>query len=149
MARKGLMEGLPKNISDLEEPCRIFLLTKATQITRGPTTDVSIFSPGFMLKMNFSFFHDESILGFTSIFVFVCSATPYPFVFPYRSKLPPPGVLKFLVTTLRNQGKKIALIRVDENVAIAISSEFVKACHNMNIVVQTTGVYASYINGKS
>ena len=23
-----------------------------------------------------------------------------------------------------------------------------KTCHNMNIIVQTTGVYASYINGK-
>ena len=32
LARKGLMEGLPKNILVLEEPYPIFLLTKATKI---------------------------------------------------------------------------------------------------------------------
>ena len=37
---KGIMEGLPENIPDLEEPCPIFLLNKATKIPKVPTTDV-------------------------------------------------------------------------------------------------------------
>ena len=56
MARKGLMEGLPENLSKLEEPCPICLLTKATKFSRVPTTGVSKFAPGFMIQMDFEFF---------------------------------------------------------------------------------------------
>ena len=89
MARKGLMEGLPENFPELEEPCPICLLTKETKISRGPTTDVSKFTPGFMLQMNCVFFNVESIRWFTSTFVAICSATSYPFGFPSISKRPP------------------------------------------------------------
>ena len=53
----------------------------------------------------------------------ICSANSYPFGFPSRSKLPPLEILKCLVTTLRNQDKKVALIIVDEDEALAIYSE--------------------------
>ena len=79
----------------------------------------------------------------------ICSATSYPFGFPSRSKRPPLDILNFLVTTLRNQDKKVAFIIVDEDGALARSSEFMKTCHNMNIIVQTTGGDASSLNGKS
>ena len=49
------MEGLPENHPDLEEPCPIFLLTKATKILIFPTTYVLKISPGFMVHMNFAF----------------------------------------------------------------------------------------------
>ena len=35
----------------------MFVSTKATKFPRGPTIDVSKFSPGFMLQMDFSFFN--------------------------------------------------------------------------------------------
>ena len=57
MARKILMEGLPTNITNLEQPWTICLLTNITKFTRGPTIDVSKFAPGFMLQMDFSFFN--------------------------------------------------------------------------------------------
>ena len=123
-------------------------MTKATKIPRGPTTDVSKFVPGFMLQMDFAFFNVESICGFTSTFLAICSATSCPFVLPSRSNRPPIDILKFLVTTLINQDKKIAFIRVDEDGALARSSEFMRTCHNMNIIFQTTGGYASSLNGK-
>ena len=75
MARKGPLEGIPENIPELEDPCTICLLTKATKILRGPTTDVSKFSPGFMLQIDPSFFNVESIRGFTSTFVDIFYAT--------------------------------------------------------------------------
>ena len=56
IARKGLMEGLPTNLPELELLFTIFLLNKATKITRGPTIYVSKFAPRFMLQMDFSFF---------------------------------------------------------------------------------------------
>ena len=43
--------------------------------------------------------------------------------------------------------KKVALVRVDGDGAVARSSEFMKTYHNMNIIVQTTGGYASSFNG--
>ena len=97
-------------------------MTKTTKIPRGPTTDVSKFAPGFMLQMDFAFFSVESICGFTSTFVDICSATSYPFGFPSRNKRPPLDILKFLVATLRNQDNKFAFIRVDEYRALEISS---------------------------
>ena len=99
--------------------------------------------------MDFSFFGVESIHGFTSTFLDICSATSYLFEFPSRIKRPPLDILKFLVTTLINQDKKVAFIRVDEDGALARSSEYMRTCHNMNIIVQTTGGDDSSLNGKS
>ena len=93
--------------------------------------------------MYFAFFDVEIIRGFTSTFVAICSATSHPFGFPYRRKRLPPDILKFLVTALRNQYKKVAFIQVDEDGALARSPEFMKTCHNMNIIVKTTGIDAS------
>ena len=50
------MKYLPTNIPDLEEPCPIFLLTKATEINKGPTIDVSKLSPELMLQICSAFF---------------------------------------------------------------------------------------------
>ena len=102
-----------------------------------------------MLHMDFSFFNVESICGFTSTFVAIFSATSHPFGFTSRSKRPPLDILKCLVTTLRNQDKKVAFTRVDEDGELSRSYEFMKTCHNTNIIVQNTGGYASYLNGKS
>ena len=106
MKRKVIMEGIPENISDLEEPCPTCIFTKTTKITRGPTTDVYKFSPGFMLQMHFAFFNVKRIRGFYSNFVAICSATSYPFGFSSRSKHPGLYILKYIVTTLSKQYKK-------------------------------------------
>ena len=53
--KKKLMEGLPKNLLDLEDSLPICLLTKSTNITRVPTIYVSKFVPGLMIQMDFSF----------------------------------------------------------------------------------------------
>ena len=99
--------------------------------------------------MDFAFFNVERIHGFTSTFVAICSATSYPFGFPSRSNCLPLDILKFLVVAFINQDKKVAFIRVDEYGELAISSEFMRPCHNMNIIVHTTGGYASSLNGKN
>ena len=124
-------------------------MTKITKITRGPTTYVSKWPPGFMLQMNFSFFNVETIHGFTSIFVAICSATSYPFGFPSRKKRQHLDILKLLVTTLRNHDNKFSFIRFDEDGAPARSSQLMNTCHNMNIIVHTTGGDSSSLNGKS
>ena len=72
-----------------------------------------------------------------------------PFGLPSRNKRPPLDILNFLVTTFINQDKKFALIRVDEYGALSRYLEFMRTCHNMNTIVQTTGGDASSINSKS
>ena len=143
------MEDIPENLPELEDPFPICLLTNAAKISRGKTIDVSKFATGFILQIDFAFFNAESIREFTSTFESICSDTLCPFVFPSRSKRPPLDILKFIVATLRNQYKKFSFIKVDENGALSRSSEFMKTSHNMNIIVQTTGEYASSLNGKS
>ena len=95
------------------------------------------------------FFDVESIRGFTSTFLDICSATLYPFLLPSRSKCTPLEVLKVSITALSNQDKKVAFIRVDEDGALVIYCEFMKIFHNMNITVQNIGVDSSYLNIKS
>ena len=82
-------------------------------------------------------------------FLAICYATSYPFGFPYRIKCLPLYILKFIVTRLINQDNKFTLIRVDEYGALVGSSEFMRTCHNRNIIVQNTGGYSSSLNGKS
>ena len=123
-------------------------MTNSIKISKGPTTDVSKNFPCFMLQMYFAFFNVESIREFTSTSVDICSATSYPFGFSSRGKRLYFDILKRLVYLLRNQYKKVTFIRVNEYGALARSSRFIKTCHNMNIIVQTTGSYASSLDGK-
>ena len=104
--------------------------------------------PGFTLQMYFAFFNVESIRRFTSTFVAMCYTTSYPFGFPYRSKHPPLDILKLLVTTFNNSDNKVSFICVDEDGELAISSGFMRKCHNINIIVQTTGGDEYSLNGK-
>ena len=106
-------------------------MTKAIKISIGTTINVSKISPGFMLQIYFACFDVGSIRGLTSTFVAICSSTSYPFVFPSRIKPLSIDTLKLLVTTLRNQDKKVAFIRVDEYGA-KVSPQ-----RNSNIVVPT------------
>ena len=78
----------------------------------------------------------------------ICYANSHHFGFSSRRKRPPLDILKFLVTTLRNQDKKVALIRVDKDGALERSYKLLKTHHNMSIIVQTTGGDASSLNGK-
>ena len=102
-----------------------------------------------MIQTDFAFFNVERIRGFTSTFVAIYSVSTYPFGFTSISKQPPLGILKFLFNILRNKYKKVAFIWVDKYGVLARSSEFMRTCHNTNIIVKTTVGYASYLNGKS
>ena len=82
------------------------------------------------------------------LFLGICYDTSYLFVFSSRSNHPTLDRLKFLVTTLSKQDKIVAFIRVDEDGALARYSEFMNTCHNMNIIVQTTGGDEYSLNGK-
>ena len=79
----------------------------------------------------------------------ICSATSYPFGFSYKRKILSLDILNCFVTKLSNQGNRVSFLQVGRYVSLALFSEFIRACHNMNIIVQTTGGDASSINGKT
>ena len=66
----------------------------------------------------------------------------------FRSKSPPLDILKLFFATFRNKDNKVSFILVVEDGALETSSEFMKTCHNMNIIVHTTGEYSYSLNGK-
>ena len=99
--------------------------------------------------MYYDIFNVGRIRGFNSTFVAICSATSYTFGFTSRRKRPPLDILNFIVTTLRNQDKKVSFVQVDKYGALSKTSEFMRTCHNMNIIVQTTGGYVPSFNGKT
>ena len=49
---------------------------------------------------------------------------------------------------MSNHVKKVSLILVDEDGALAISSEIMKTYHNIYIIAQNTGVNAYSLSGK-
>ena len=137
------MKGIPTNIPDLEELCPICLLTKATKIPICPTIDVLEISPGFIIQMDFSFFNVERICVFISTFMAICSSTSYLFGFISSIKQLTLDILKLLVTILRNQDKKVVLFLVGEDGSLKRFSELMRIFHNMNMLDNTTGGYAS------
>ena len=79
----------------------------------------------------------------------ICYATLYPFGFSSRIKHSPLDILKIIFTTLSNNDKKVEFVQVDEDGVLTRSFEFMNTCHNMNMIVKTTGEDAYSIDGKS
>ena len=139
MSRKGLME-VPQTISlTWNIPYLFFSYPEQLKLPEFQPLTSQIFPSGFMLQMDFPFFGVESIGGYTSTFLDICSATSYLFGFPSRIKRSPIDILKFLITAFRNQDKKVTFVQVDEDGAMSRSSEFMNTCHNINIIYQTMG----------
>ena len=72
--------------------------------------------------MYFVLFNVEIIRGFTSTYAEICLSTSYPFGFTLGIKSPPLDTLKFILSILINQDKKVDFIRVDDDCALEIYS---------------------------
>ena len=79
----------------------------------------------------------------------ICSAASKTFGFPSIRKRLHLEILKFLVNKFRNDDKKVVLIWGDKDVALERSAEFIRACHNMNIIGKITGGDESSLKGKN
>ena len=72
--------------------------------------------------MNFPYLNVENNRGFTSTVVSICSDTSCPFGVPPRRKCPYLEILKLPVAELNNKDNKFALVLLDEDVSLEISS---------------------------
>ncbi len=68
--------------------------------------------------------------------------------FPTASKRCPLQILDYLFAMLQHEGTTVQCIRVDEDGALANSSEFCDFLVQRHISLETTGGYASFLNGK-
>jgi hypothetical protein len=152
LLQRQLLKDLPPRLSqDLHRfacTCFICSLRKSDKIPRGKLVDCSLLAPFQRLHIDFSFFTVKSIRGFTSSLDVRCASTSYPFSFPTKNKNAPLEAVRYLITTLRSQGFQVNFIRVDEDRALANSSEFCQLIVDLHCVLETTAGGHSENNGK-
>jgi hypothetical protein len=68
--------------------------------------------------------------------------------FPTASKRPPLSIITYFFSLLAKENIIVKTIRVDEDGALANSSEFTDLLIAHNINMETTGGFASFLNGK-
>ena len=128
MIRKGTIADLPsslaKEIKMFNCQCYICMLTKSTKLPKGQLEDKTDLPPFGRLHLDFHFFNVVSIRGFSSALAAVCASTSYMFNFPTKSRSPPLQIAMYLIRTVRSLGHQVHIIRVDEDGALAKSSEF-------------------------
>ena len=150
MAKRGLIDGVPKNIGKLKFKCPICTIANGQKMPRGPIVNTAELRKGVRLHADFAIVNKESCREFVAAFCIFDAKTRHPWGFPTRSRRPPIGILKWLVLNLRRQGLEVIELRVDEDGSLANSTEFMAMCRDeLNLTVQTTGGYASTINGKA
>ena len=149
LARHSLITGLPKNLPPMNKPCHICLAMKSRKLPRKKKVDWTQFEPGESMHMDFAFMPVTSIRGFTAFLSIKDAATNYTWIFLSRNKRPPLDILSFFISIMKKENRTIRYIRVDEDKALANCTAFCKLLLLHNITLQTTGGYASSLNGKS
>ena len=150
MIKRNLLSDLPpalKRANPSTCTCHICNLRKATKLPRGKLVDKTNLPPFQRIHIDFSFFGYKSIRGFTSALDISCGSTSYPVGFPGKSKTPPLETIRWFISVIRNMGFETTFIRVDEDGALAKSSEFCKLLVDLNCILETTGGGNSTNNG--
>mmetsp|Transcript_12062 Transcript_12062/g.21923 ORF Transcript_12062/g.21923 Transcript_12062/m.21923 type:complete len:679 (+) Transcript_12062:1014-3050(+) len=148
MARRQLLRGLPRQLLIPEEPCVICIQAKGRAVPHGHTVSTDNLRASQRFHMDFSFVNVKSYHGFTSFLSIVCAKTRKLFFIATRSKRPPLEVCHFLYMNLTHVGRQPNEICVDCGGELAGSSKFVEFWCNLGVVVNDTGGYASFLNGK-
>ncbi len=103
---------------------------------------------GQLLHMDFSFWGQTSSRGFTSLLSIIDGRDRMLWNFPTASKRPPLSIITYFFSLLAKENIIVKTIRVDEDGALANSSEFTDLLIAHNINMETTGGFASFLNGK-
>ena len=146
MVQKGTSNDLPSNIwpkmKHYNCNCYVCMISKPRLLPKGKLVDKTTMAPFTRIHLDFHFFSVTSIWGFTSSLAAVCSSTSYPFNFPTKNKSPPIAIVLFLLRTIRSMG------HVDEDGALAKSSQFCSMIIDENCILETTGGRNSTNNGQ-
>ena len=152
MIKKGYVDGIPKNTELVPLPfrCPVCDAATATKIPRGKVKDFSKTPIGTVFHMDFTFFNVISTRGFSSALALVEGTSRRLWFFPTISKNPPIDLCIYFFGWLKKGGINVQNLRCDEDGGLARSTELGEMLFKeTNIVLQTTGGYASTINGKA
>jgi hypothetical protein len=150
MFKKKTFQDMP-NLSKMDHidcTCEICLTSKTTKIPRGKLVNVTNLPPFTRIHCDFSFYGITSLRGYTTAFDITCASTSYTLGFPSKSKGPPITIFTWVIKTLRKMGYEVLFVRVDEDGALARSSEFCSTIVKLNCILETTGGGNSENNGK-
>ena len=151
MVKAGTLLDMPNDIIDgmnkFQCDCFQCMLHQTKLLNKGPKQHTNAIPPFTILHFDFQFFGIASIRGFTSSLAIVCGSTSYPFNFPTKSKAPPIDILGYVLRSIRTMGFNPIYCHMDEDGALARSSEFCKAIIDEGCILRTTGGGNSTNNG--
>ena len=129
--------------------CPTCMAMKAIKKPRKIKMDWTTYSAGECIHMDFAFLSIVSVRGFTAFLSVKDAATNYTWTFLTRNKRPPLDIVQFFIRVLKKKHKIIRYLRVDEDGSLANCTEFCALLKYEDIILQTTGGYASNLNGKA
>ena len=148
MQKNHSLTHLPSKLKELSHACPICTKCNLPRLNRNPPVSLATLRPGQMLQMDFAFFNVQSVRGFTSYISCDCVLTKYSFRFCTRRKRAPVDIIRWILLTLRKQKKEVNFVRFDEGGELARCEELNQMLLNeFQVVMQTTGGYASHLNG--
>jgi hypothetical protein len=115
---------------------------------KGKVSSYRLTKNGHLLQIDFSFWNVTSVHGFSSLLSVIDGKDHMLWVFPTASKYLPVDLLNFIFTMLEREGVTILCICVDEDGALLNSTKFTTFLTNRTFTMETTGGYASFLNGK-
>ena len=100
--------------------------------------------------MDFYFYNVTYVRGFTSILTVVCENNIMMWLFPAASKQSHVHIIRFIITTFKNEQHPCKFLRVDEYVDLSNSTDITNLLVDpFKISMETTGGDASCINGNN
>ena len=148
IARKGHITGIPRDIAKYDVTCPLCHISAGTKLPRGNSTDYTDLRKGTVFHIDFAIFNVESFRGFVCALVIVEAKTRKKWGFLGRNRTPPVQELIYFIEHLRSQGYAANVARVDEDGALAQSTEFMHTItHVLHMKIDTTGGYNSENNG--
>lgn len=148
MKKHSSLKNLPSKLQELPFACPICVKCNQPRLRRNPPLPINMLRPGQMLQMDFAFFNVQSVRGFTSYLSCDCVLTKYSFRFCTRRKRSPVDIIRWILLTLKKQNKIVIFVRFDEGGELARCTELNKLLvEDFQIVMQSTGGYASHLNG--
>ena len=150
MIKDNLLRDIPPGLRNLKHvncTCYYCKINKSNKIPRGQPVDKTNLPPFTRIHIDFEFYGSVSIRGFTSALAFSCGTTSYPIGIPGKSKRPPLSTVRWVISCIRSMGHPVIFVRVDEDGALAKSSEFCTLIIQMNCLLETTGGGRSENNG--
>ena len=129
-------------------PCPICLLVKNTRLPKNKESHMGSLKPGQLMMMDFGFFSTYSVRGYVAYLSITCQATGYGYIFPVPNKRPPLSLISWIAETLKRIDHQMYFVRFDEGGELARSQQVCQLLTSLNIIMQTTGGYASNLLGK-